>query len=637
MNKFILAGVVISVLSIGWIIDNNASRQTGSEPWKPVGGKIMTQWGESVTPENVWKEYPRPQFIRNNWLNLNGLWDYAIISATVPQPNTFQGKVLVPFCMESALSGVGKLVRPEDKIWYRRTFSIPETWKGQKIVLNFGAVDYETHVFVNNALVGSHKGGYDSFFFDIKDFLKPGENELVVAVSDPTCKGENPAGKQRRKHQGSWYSPVSGIWQTVWLEPVNGELSLEELKITPDIDKGEIAFENHTDYAMSGKDYGVKLTVSSKGKVIASVLSPINFAVAIKIPSQHLWSPDDPFLYDLRAELYKLEMSKADASKEAVFDALKTKGEPLDVVDSYFGMRKIALGAGKNNQPVMYLNNQPLFQNGVLDQGWWPDGFYTPPAEEAILFELNFLKEAGYNMLRKHVKVEPARYYYHADRIGLLIWQDMPSAASRPTAGPTAQFSGRASSNDIFKKASSSAQFEFEYRNIISMLYNHPSIINWVTFNEGWGQYETVRLTDYVRGLDQTRLIDPASGWSRFDCGDVSDIHTYEGVPESPENVSNRAIVLGEYGGIKCTVKGHTWLPTIKDEDYKTILDKLEDGYRKKFDEIIRQKNVNGISAAVYTQTSDIQGELNGLFTYDRKVIKIPAKVLKKIHEPVLK
>ena len=602
----------------------------------------MTQWGENLSPSKVWEEYPRPQFSRKRWRNLNGLWDYAIVSKSDPQPNSYQGKVLVPFCLESALSGVGKEVKPEDRIWYKRVFSIPDKWANQKIILNFGAVDYETYVFVNNALVGSHKGGYDSFFFNITDYLKPDENELVVAVYDPTCKEENPVGKQRHAHQGIWYSPVSGIWQTVWLEPVNSELSLEELKITPDIDKGEVAVETHTDYAMPGFEYGVRLTVSSEGNEISSALSPINSKVVLSIPSPHLWSPDEPFLYDLKAELYKLEVPhKEDAKKasndiEPALEERQVTGEPLDTVVSYFGMRKIALGAGKNSQPVMYLNNKPFFQNGILDQGWWPGGLYTPPSEEAVLFDLHFLKDAGFNLIRKHVKVEAARYYYDADRLGLLIWQDMPSAGSRPTGRATAQFAGRNSTRDIYKKAASSAQFEHEYRSIISMLYNHPSIISWVTFNEGWGQYDTERLTDYVRGLDKTRLIDSVSGWVLLDYGDVYDIHTYESSPKTPKSMTNRAIVLGEYGGIGCLVKGHTWQPTVKDQDYKPTLDRLADRYRERFAEIVRQKQEVGISAAVYTQTSDIQGELNGLLTYDRKLIKIPAKLLKEIHQPVL-
>lgn len=618
----------------------NNSHQKENEPWKPAGNRIMTKWGEAITPENVWAEYPRPQFSRNRWFNLNGLWDYAIVQKTDPEPNTYQGKILVPFCMESALSGVGKAVNPDNRIWYKRTFSIPSGWEGQKIMLNFGAADYETHVFVNDALVGSHKGGFDSFFFDITAYLKSGENKLVVSVYDPTTWEDIPTGKQRLVNGGIWYSPVSGIWQTVWLEPVSSELSLEELKITPDIDKGEVVVEAHTDLAIFGREYGIKLTVLSKGKEIAAVLSPINYEAVLKIPSQRLWSPDDPFLYDLRVELYKLEIPGKEETvktKEPAFEDLKTIGQPLDVVNSYFGMRKISLGAGANNQPLMYLNNKPFFQNGTLDQGWWPDGLYTPPSEEAMVFDLHFLKNAGFNMLRKHVKVEPARYYYNADKLGLLIWQDMPSAASTPKGKRTAQFTGRDGTRDIFKKSASAAQFEHEYNNIISMLYNYPSIVCWVTFNEGWGQYETGRLTDYVRGLDKTRLINSVSGWTLLDFGDIYDIHTYEAIPKAPENMTNRAIVIGEYGGIGYAVKGHMWHADRKGWGYETYEtpEKLADAYHEKFREIIRQKQEVGISAAIYTQTTDVQGESNGLLTYDRKVIKIPVATLKKIHQPV--
>jgi len=609
--------------------------------WKPVGGRIMTTWGEAVRPENVLSEYPRPQFSRKNWLNLNGLWDYSITPKNEAAPNTYQGKILVPFCVESALSGVGKKVDPASRIWYKKTFTIPEKWNQQNIVLNFGAVDYETHVFVNDALVGSHKGGFDGFFFDITEYLKPGENTLVLSVYDPTTWEEIPTGKQRLINGGIWYSAVSGIWQTVWLEPVSPELFLEELKVTPNIDRGEVTVETHTNLAYYGNGYGVKLTVLSKGQEIVSILSPINHEAVLKIPSQHLWSPDDPFLYDLNIQLYKLEVPVKDEKqvkvKELAFEDIKTAGNPLDVVDSYFGMRKMALGKGINNQPVMYLNNKPLFQNGTLDQGWWPDGLHTPPSEEAMLFDLKFLKEAGFNMLRKHMKVEPARYYYNADKLGLLIWQDMPASGSTPKGTRTAQFTGPSGTRDIFKKASSAAQFELEYRRIIRMLYNHPSVVSWVTFNEGWGQYETGRLTEYVRGLDQTRLINSVSGWTLLDFGDVYDIHTYEAIPKAPKNMQNRAIVVGEYGGIGYAIKGHLWNINATGWGYQSYEDteKLTDAYRKKFTEIIRQKRELGISASVYTQTTDVQGESNGLLTYDRKVIKIPVNTLKKIHQPV--
>ena len=603
----------------------------------------MTKWGEAITPENVLKEYPRPQLARDNWQNLNGLWEYAILPKKDAEPIVYQGEILVPFCMESALSGVGKTVTAGDKIWYKRKFIIPESWSGKKIILNFGAVDYEAFVFVNKSVVGSHKGGYDRFSYDITEYLNTGENELVIAVTDPTNWEDIATGKQRIKNGGIWYMPVSGIWQTVWLEPVSTELSVEELRITPDIDKEEIAIQVFTDIVVFGQDYGVKLTVTSKGKIIISKITDINKEVILKIPSLHLWSPEDPFLYDLKAEVCKLEWPVKDEKDKSKKDDTapvepKIVGQPLDVVKSYFGMRKISLGEWKNNQPVIYLNNKQYFQNGVLDQGWWPDGLYTSPSEDAVLFEMNFLKDAGFNMLRKHVKVEPDRYYYNADKLGLLIWQDMPSAASCPKGARTGQFTGRDAKTDLIKKSMAAGQFELEYRNIISMLYNHPGIICWVTFNEGWGQYNTGRLTDFVRGLDKSRLINSVSGWALLDYGDIFDIHTYDEIPAAPQTMPNRAIVVGEYGGIGYYTKDHTWNVNNNGWGYQQYdtQEKLETAYMTKFNEIIRQQKEIGISAAVYTQTSDVQGEVNGLLTYDRKVIKIPAKTLQKIHKPLI-
>ena len=610
--------------------------------WKPAGDRIMTKWGEALTPGNVLKEYPRPQLAREQWLNLNGLWEYAILPKRDAEPANYQGEILVPFCVESALSGVGKTMTAGDKIWYKRKIDIPEQWAGKKIVLNFGAIDYESYIYINKAIAGSHKGGYDRFSLDITEYLKPGENELVIAASDPTNWEDIPAGKQRFKWGGIWYMPVSGIWQTVWLEPVSPDLSIEEIKITPDIDKGEIAVQVFTDNVLFGQDFGVRLTVTSKGKNILSAISPINKDIILKIPSQHLWSPEDPFLYDLKAEICKLEWpakDEKDQSKVVVSAEPKIVGQPLDVVNSYFGMRKIALGEGKNNQPLMYLKNKPYFQNGVLDQGWWPDGLYTAPSEEAMVFDMIFLKEAGFNMLRKHVKVEPDRYYYNADKLGLLIWQDMPSAASCPKGTRCGQFTGPGATTDLIKKSVAAGQFEQEYRNIITTLYNHPSIICWVNFNEGWGQYHTGRLTDYVRGLDKSRLVNAVSGWTLLDYGDIYDIHTYDAIPTAPQNSSNRAIVVGEYGGIGYPVKDHTWNVNAGGWGYQQYdnAEKLEEAYRTKFNEIIRQQKEVGISAAIYTQTTDVQGEVNGLLTYDRKVIKIPAIKLKQIHQPIIR
>ena len=628
----------ISLLAIALVV------ATASYAWKPAGTKIMTKWGEALTPENVLPEYPRPQLARTAWLNLNGLWEYAVIPKKDPTPTTYQGEILVPFAVESALSGVGKKVTAADRIWYKRKVTIPKEWAGQKIVLNFGAVDYEMELRVNQAVVGSHKGGFDHITFDITEYLKDGENELVVSVLDPTNWEDNPVGKQRVVWGGIWYMPVSGIWQTVWLEPVSPTLSIEELRMTPDIDKEELDLQVFTDNVLYGYDYGVRLTVSAKGKVIFSKIEKVNNILTLKIPSPHLWSPEDPFLYDLKAEILKLEWPVKDPkSKTKEQDDAKVEpkiiGEPLDVVSSYFGMRKISLGAWKNNQPVMYLNNKQYFQNGVLDQGWWPDGLYTPPSEEAVLFEMNFLKESGFNMLRKHVKVESDRYYYMADKLGLLIWQDMPSAASCHKGLRCGQFTGPGAKTDLIKKSAAAGQFEHEFRNIISMLYSHPSVVSWVIFNEGWGQYNTGRLTDFVRGLDKSRLINSVSGWTLLDYGDVYDIHSYNEVPEAPKAMTNRAIVVGEYGGIGYYKQNHTWNENKNGWGYQSYDDpiKLEDAYKVKFNEIIRQKKEIGLSGAVYTQTSDVQGEVNGLLTYDRKVVKIPAKRLKLIHEPLVK
>jgi len=609
---------------------------------KPSSDTILTKWGEEINPENVWQEYPRPQLERTEWLNLNGLWDYAVLPKAEAAPTTFQGKILVPFCVESVLSGVGKAVTPADRIWYRKAFTFPDKWAGQKILLNFGAIDYEAVVIVNHSIVGTHKGGYTRFSLDITDYLKQGSNELEVSVTDPTNWQDIPTGKQRIRSGGIWYSPVSGIWQTVWLEPINPRLSVGELKITPDIDKGEISVQVFTDDVLYGNEYGVRLTVTDNGKVVLSTIASVNKNIVLKIPSPRLWSPEDPFLYDLKAEICKLEWPKSDENKSRKEGTAQLKptidGKPLDVVSSYFGMRKISLGKGKGNQPVIYLNNKQYFQNGVLDQGWWPDGLYTPPSEEAMVFDLHFLKDAGFNMLRKHVKVEPDRYYYNADKLGLLIWQDMPSATSQPKGQRTGQLAGRFDTTDLIKKSDNAGEFELEFRSIISQLYNHPSVISWVIFNEGWGQYETARLTDYVHGLDKSRLVNSVSGWVLLDYGDIYDIHTYDSIPTAPENQPNRAIVIGEYGGMAYAVKGHTWNSNAGGWGYQKYEspEKLKNAYREKFKEIARQQKEIGLSAAVYTQTTDVRGEVNGLLTYDRKVIKISAKDLMQIHREYL-
>ncbi|WBY09202.1 glycoside hydrolase family 2 [Sphingomonas sp. 7/4-4] len=403
-------------------------------------GAISTRWGKAVTPENAWRSYPRPQLQRDAWQNLNGLWDYAITKAGTPQPQAMDGKILVPFPVESRLSGVARRVLPEDRIWYRRQFTVPADWAGQNVMLNFGAVDYSAIVWVNGAPVGAHKGGSDSFGFDITAALKPGTNEILVQVADPTSAGSQPRGKQILNPEGIWYTASSGIWQTVWLEPVP-KLHIADVRATSNIDTGKIevdvalsAWANDTD--------AVRLSVKSGDRTIASTILRANRHASIAIPNAHLWSPEDPFLYDLVAELVTVKDPWAGKPERdrAAYDARFTRGEadtyavaqatgaPRDRVKAYFAMRKISVGPGTvTGQPMLLLNNKPYFQNGTLDQGWWPDGLLTPPSEAAMRYDLEFLKKAGFNMVRKHIKVEPARYYYDADHMGMLIWQDMPS------------------------------------------------------------------------------------------------------------------------------------------------------------------------------------------------------------------
>ncbi|MDG2533482.1 glycoside hydrolase family 2 TIM barrel-domain containing protein [Sphingomonas sp. HITSZ_GF] len=605
---------------------------------KVYAGPLMTKWGKAVTPENAWRSYPRPQMVREAWQNLNGLWDYAIVKADAPQPTRMDGKILVPFAVESQLSGVQRKVLPEDRIWYRRSFAVPAGWAGKRTLLHFGAVDFEATVWVNGALVGSHKGGSDPFAFDVSRYLKAGDNALVVQVADPTSAGSQPRGKQTLDPRNIWYTAVSGIWQTVWLEPVP-DLHIQEVRATPDIDKGLVAVQVALSGAAAPAD-AVKLTVRAKGKTVATAVIRGNRRTTIAIPDAHLWSPEDPFLYDLEAELVKVTppagrppapLSKAEADLYAGLTPVSQGG---DKVASYFGMRKTSIGADpRTGKPVLLLNNKFVFQNGVLDQGWWPDGLLTPPSEEAAKFDMVWLKKAGFNMLRKHIKVEPARYYYDADRLGMLIWQDMPSG------GLDDQAVRRASDEEAVFSSEAAAQFQLESTRIVGALRAFPSIVTWVTNNEGWGQYDARTVAGMVASMDPSRPVDATTGWLDV-AGDVSamyDIHTYEEVPLTPEPHGKRALVLGEYGGVGLLVPGHIWFPERTNKIYQTASDKADylARYKRKLDEVIRQYREAGVSAAVYTQTTDVEGELNGMLTYDREVEKLPAKTFADIAAPL--
>jgi len=567
--------------------------------WKPAKGPLMTRWTNEVSPDNVHPEYPRPQMVRQDWLNLNGLWEYAIRHKDEPQPKNFDGKILVPFPIESALSGVMKRVGEENRLWYRRTFEISPAWAGKRILLHFGAVDWQATVWVNGKELGTHRGGYDPFTFDITDALKDsGMQEIVISVWDPTDTGFQPRGKQVRQPKGIWYTAVTGIWQTVWLESVP-IASIERLEITPDVDSGLLTLivqargvnmETHLD-----DKFGVRVIALDGQKQITESTGHLGSPIKLKIPNPKLWSPDSPFLYDLRITLTQ-------------------EGNNIDQVGSYFGMRKISLGKDKDGVTRLFLNNELLFQFGPLDQGWWPDGLYTAPTDEALRYDIEVLKQLGCNMMRKHVKVEPARFYFWCDKLGLMVWQDMPNGDRHI----------RGNEPDLKRSEESAKQFELELTRVIEAFRNNPCIVMWVPFNEGWGQYDTPRIVDLIKKLDPTRLVNNASGWADRGVGDVHDIHKYPG-PAAPATEEARAAVLGEFGGLGLPIKGHTWQDE-KNWGYRTYntREELTDAYIALIDNL-RPLIGGGLCAAVYTQTTDVEIEVNGLMTYDRAMIKMDA------------
>ena len=604
-----------------------------AQSWKPVEGKIMSQWAKTVNPDNVWQEYPRPQFERTEWKNLNGLWDYAILKTNQIQPKRYQGKILVPFSFESALSGVEKKIKPEDKMWYRKNFELPKNWSGKDVVIHFEAVDYKSAIWVNDIFVGSHKGGFDRFSFNITPYLKPnGIQKIVLAVEDATNFSSQPRGKQQINPSGIYYTPVSGIWQTVWLEALSPEAYLQEVKTTTNIDENTVTLIPMTNQNLvSG--YTVRTNVYFKGEKVASGETKPNIPINLKIETPQLWSPDHPHLYDVKMSL------------------VNPSGTVIDQVDSYFGMRKISLGDHKGVK-YLFLNNQPLFHYGPLDQGWWPDGLLTPPSDQAMKYDIEMTKAMGFNMIRKHVKIEPDRWYYHCDKLGIMVWQDMPSY--NRLALKTAQEMKKTKRKDriynalerihqedadLNRSSKDATQFEFELRRMVDIHYNAPSIVMWVPFNEGWGQYDTCRIADFVKNLDPSRLVNPTSGWTLRPCGDIYDIHTYHVDLTVPPTALDRATVVGEFGGIGYPVEKNLWNPEMRNWGYQTYYspEELLKNYIYKFDQIVEMKEKNGLSAAVYTQTTDVEGEINGLMTYDRKVTKIPATTIKELHDKLYK
>lgn len=562
-----------------------AAQQPGAADAKPAG-PIKTRWAKDVNPDAPLPEYPRPQMVRERWLNLNGRWQWApaVEGEEPPLGRDLAGTIVVPFPIESALSGVGEHF---GRFWYRRTFEVPAGWSGERLLLHFGAADWEATVYVNGRKVGVHRGGYDPFTFDITAAIKPGgPQELIVGIYDPTDSGDQPRGKQTRNPQGIWYTPCTGLWQTVWLEPVPA-VRIEGLNITADWGVGAVWVEPR--FAGAARGLEARIVARAEGKEVGTAFS-IGEPVVLGVKNRRSWSPEDPFLYDLTVELYR-------------------NGKPVDTVTSYFGLREVRRGKDEKGVQRIFLNGEPYFQVGPLDQGYWPDGIYTAPTDEALRFDIQESKRLGFNMIRKHVKVEPQRWYYWADRLGVLVWQDMPSPLP-PRSGYTEE---------------GKRQFERELGAMIAARRNHPSIIMWVVFNEGWGQFETPRMTELAEQLDPFRLVNNASGWTDAKVGDVIDIHNYP-EPKAPPTEPLRAAVLGEFGGLGLAVPGHMW--KADHWGYKAMA--TPEALTRKYEEFLRKtyelRDSAGLAAAVYTQTTDVEIETNGLLTYDREVLKVDAE-----------
>ena len=595
-----IAMIALSLLATG----------AASAQYAPAGDKIRTPWAEQIDVNNVWKEYPRPIMERTAWKNLNGLWSYAVKPKGEAQPTKWDGEILVPFCIESSLSGVGKTLGDKNELWYNRTFTVPAQWKKQNVLLHFGAVDWKADVWVNDVKVGSHTGGYVPFSFDITQALKAGENKLTVRVWDPTDRGYQPRGKQVCNPDGIWYTPVSGIWQTVWIEPV-AAMHIENLRILPNVDANTVTVTVQKSVECPAMMAEVK--VLDGGKLVATARGINNEPVEVRMPADvKLWSPDSPFLYDLEVTIYK-------------------DGKPVDSVKSYAAMRKISTKRDDNGIVRMQLNNKDLFQFGPLDQGWWPDGLYTAPSYEAMIFDIDKTKEWGFNMIRKHIKVEPAAWYTYCDRKGIIVWQDMPSGDRNPEWQMHQYFTG----TELKRSAESEACYRKEWKEIMDFLYSYPCICTWVPFNEAWGQFKTPEIAEWTKQYDPSRLVNPASGGNFYHCGDIVDLHNYPG-PRMYLYDGERANVLGEYGGIGLALEGHLWQPD-RNWGYVQFKNSKEvtDEYVKFGNELLKYIK-QGFTAAVYTQTTDVEIEVNGVMTYDRKVMKMDEKRLRKMNDEIV-
>ncbi len=578
---------------------------------------LKTNWTDLVNPANPLPEYPRPQLVRNSWQNLNGQWDYAILPKGTAPEGAFQGKITVPFAAESLLSGVQKTVGPDQELWYERQLTLSLNRTNKRVLLHFGAVDWEAEVWVNGTRAGSHQGGFDGFSLDISDLLIKGEKQTIrVRVWDPSDAGPQPRGKQVQNPKGIWYTPVTGIWQTVWLETVPIQ-HITGVTSSTDWENKNLIF--NPEIQSNRQDLTVQISVTDTQGFSETKSAKVGEPIQIHLPNPKPWSPGAAFLYPVSIKLYQGK-------------------KLLDEAQSYAAFRDIRMAKDANGYQRMVLNGVEVFHYGPLDQGWWPDGLYTAPTDDALLFDIQKTHEMGFNMIRKHVKVEPARWYYHADRLGMLVWQDMPSGdlGNRWEVRPGVIRKGV----NRERTAASEKIFTTEWTEIIKEFKFFPSIVVWVPFNEAWGQFKTKEITALTRELDPTRLINSASG-GNFELagnrvvGDILDLHNYPDpvMPDPAVFGTTISLVLGEYGGLGLPIEGHTWQQ--KDNwGYQSFKSKeeLEARYRTLVDDL-NELIPKGLAAAVYTQTTDVEIETNGLMTYDRKIIKIPTEVLFQIHQ----
>ena len=608
------------------------SATAAERAWRAQPGSMLTEWGEAVTPKNAWREYPRPQMVRSQWTNLNGLWNFAVTKSTASKPKRWARQILVPFALETPLSGIGERLPEGDVLWYQKRFRYNKK-AADRTLLNFEGVDYSCRVWVNDIEIGTHTGGNLPFSFDISAALKPGNNEIVLRVVDDTDSRDRYQlrGKQKRNNSGIWYTPSSGIWQTVWLEDVPQNY-IAAIKTVADMN-GELSVNAQ----LGDINNASKLKVSVfDGKTKVAEKTGNSDKLKLRVKQAKLWSPQSPKLYDLKVQL------------------LDKKGKVLDSVDSYVGFRSVGKVQDKDGHWRFTLNGKPVFHLGPLDQGWWPDGFLNPPADEAIVFEMKFLKQAGFNMIRKHKKVEPRRYYYHADRLGFLIWQDQVSGGAagpewprwfrlnRLSKGfvdrPEKKLWWRHETDPVDALWPDWAHFQYmdELKSMIDTLHNNPSVVVWTTFNERWGQHRSMKIGKWTQQYDPTRLLNIASGGNFFEVGDIADHHQYPH-PMFPLDVplyDDYVKVVGEFGGHGWTVENHQWDPKKKKKvygDFPKSIEEYRDRYVKSM-QILGELKSDGVAAGVYTQTTDVEIEINGLMTYDRKYIKISAERLNEIH-----